>query len=296
MQYISAEISLIALLPAVLLCWYIYEKDRVEKEPPGLLSLLFLAGGCGFIPAFFAERGLTGVADLWFASHMSFSPEGTVSFDSFGMHFGHAALCAFIGIALTENVIKWLLLVVITHKSRHFNSLFDGLIYASFVSLGFAAFESICFAWQNGWDTLWLRLATAIPCHLLVGVLMGYGYTLWHTFRSANRVERQLVQSGVLSHEKIHGTGALLAISFAAPCITQGLYLLSGSFHSAIIDILFYVAVALLFAACFVGIHLLSDKDKPTEKTSYILLARKHPDADSELLHKAIVGEVPHEK
>ncbi len=294
MPYVSVEISLVALLPALLLCWYIYEKDRVEKEPIGLLSLLFFAGGVGFIPAFFAQRGVTGIIDGWFASHLSFSPEGAAMFDSFGAQLGHAALCGF-GIALVENVIKWLLLVLITRKSRHFNALFDGLIYAAFVSLGFAAFESVCFAWQNGWDTLWLRLVNAIPCHLLIGVLMGYGYTLWHTFATAQRIERRFVQNGILSKKGIRGAGGLLAASFTAPFITQGLYVLSGSFHSAVIDLLFYVAVGVLFAACFVGIHLLSDKDKPTEKMAYILLSRKHPDLNGDILHEAIAEEVPYE-
>ncbi len=296
MQYASIEISLAALLPTLLLCWYIYKKDRVEKEPLGLLSLLFLAGGAGFLPAFFAERGIAGMIDGWFAAHMSFSPEGAALFDSIGVQLGHAALVGFLGVALVENVIKWIVLVLLTRKSRHFNSLFDGLIYASFVSLGFAAVESVCFAWQNGWDTLWLRLATAIPCHLLIGVLMGYGYTLWHTVGSAQRAERRLVREGVVSKEKIRGAGGLLAASLIVPFVTQGVYTLSGSFSSTLIDSLFYMAVGMLFAACFVGIRLLSDKDKPTEKTSFILLSRKHPDADADTLRKAVAEEVPYEK
>lgn len=292
MQYVSLEISLIALLPTLLLCWYIYEKDRVEKEPKGLLSLLFLAGGIGFIPAYFAERGLSDLIDGWFSSRLSVSAEGAFLFDSVGAQLGHAALFGFIGVALVENSIKWLVLVGITRKSRHFNSLFDGLIYACFVSLGFAAFESVLYAWQNGWDTLWLRLATAIPCHLLIGVLMGYGYTLWHTVHSAQKAECRLVQDGTLSAAKIRGAGGLLALSFIVPVFVQGAYVLSGSFHSSLIDLLFYIAVGILFVLCFVGIHLLSDKDKPTEKTSLILLSRKHPDVDIDVLR----AEVPYEQ
>ena len=37
----SLILSLAALIPAVLLCWYIYSKDKIEKEPAGLLFLLF---------------------------------------------------------------------------------------------------------------------------------------------------------------------------------------------------------------------------------------------------------------
>ncbi len=285
-----------ALLPTLLLCWYIYEKDRVEKEPFGLLSLLFLAGGIGFLPAFFLQRDFAAHLDGWFAAHLSFSVEGTALFDSVGAQLGHAALFGFVGVALVENCVKWLVLCGLTRKSRHFNSLFDGLIYACFVSLGFAAFESVCFAWQNGWDTLLLRLATALPCHLLIGVLMGYGYTISHTVRVAKQTEQRLIQNGVLAVAKVRGEKRWLAASFLAPFFIQGVYVLSGSFHSVLVETLFYIAVALLFVACFVGIHLLSDKDQPTEKSSCTLLVRRHPEVDAASLRQAVAAEVPYEQ
>lgn len=289
MHYISAEISLVALLPTLLLCWYIYEKDRVEKEPFSLLSLLFLAGGVGFIPSFFAQRGMMTLVDGWFASFLSFSPAGAVSFSSFGAQVGHAALTA-LCIALIENLAKWLILLLLTRKSRHFNCLFDGLIYACFASLGFAAFENVCYAWLNGWDTLLLRLITSVPYHLLIGTVMGYFYTVWHTVAVAQRQEKQLVAQGKLPAAKLHGAGWLLTSSLIAPVFTGCLYLLSGSLHYALVDILFYVAVGALFVLCFVGIRYLSDKDRPTSAASLVLILRKHPTIDPALLGEKEAG------
>ena len=40
-----------ALLPAIALCSYIFAKDRVEKEPIGLLLLLFGLGAVSCYPA-----------------------------------------------------------------------------------------------------------------------------------------------------------------------------------------------------------------------------------------------------
>ena len=40
----SLILSFVALIPVVILCWYIYSKDRMEKEPTGLLFLLLFAG------------------------------------------------------------------------------------------------------------------------------------------------------------------------------------------------------------------------------------------------------------
>ena len=48
--------SILGLIPALILCGYIYFKDRVEKEPISLLALLFIAGALSYIPAFFAEN------------------------------------------------------------------------------------------------------------------------------------------------------------------------------------------------------------------------------------------------
>ena len=46
---------ILAVLPAIILLIFIYHKDRVEKEPPGLLVRLFLLGALSTIPAIFFE-------------------------------------------------------------------------------------------------------------------------------------------------------------------------------------------------------------------------------------------------
>ena len=49
-----------ALLPAIVLCVYIFKKDRVEKEPIGLLLLLFGLGAVSCFPVAFVE-GVVGI-------------------------------------------------------------------------------------------------------------------------------------------------------------------------------------------------------------------------------------------
>jgi hypothetical protein len=44
MNHASIGISLISLIPAMLLCAFVYYKDKAEKEPLGLLAILFAAG------------------------------------------------------------------------------------------------------------------------------------------------------------------------------------------------------------------------------------------------------------
>ncbi|MBT3750707.1 MAG: PrsW family intramembrane metalloprotease, partial [Bacteroidetes bacterium] len=51
---------------------------------------------------------------------------------------------------------------------------FDGIVYAVFVSLGFALVENLLYVIQGGIEVGWLRAITAVPGHALFGVTMGY--------------------------------------------------------------------------------------------------------------------------
>ena len=56
------DVSLIrlAILPAVVLVWYIWRKDTVEKEPPALLARLFGLGVLVTIPVIVVELAAGG--------------------------------------------------------------------------------------------------------------------------------------------------------------------------------------------------------------------------------------------
>jgi len=169
MNFISPEISLAAIIPAVILAAYVFFNDRVEKEPIPLLLLLFGAGGISYIPAYFAERGLTSVIDSLFSDYITYDFQGVATYSSDLVKYGHGLLVVFVGIALIEEVVKWLVMFLITHKNKNFNCLFDGVVYGTFVSLGFAVVENVIFAWQSGWDTLVFITLISLPGHLYFG-------------------------------------------------------------------------------------------------------------------------------
>ena len=59
---VSMNVILIAaLLPCIVLLYYIYKKDKIEKEPTGLLVKLFIFGCISTIPAIILEMVGTGV-------------------------------------------------------------------------------------------------------------------------------------------------------------------------------------------------------------------------------------------
>ncbi len=279
MEYISWQISLIAFLPALILCGYIYYKDRIEKEPIWLLALLFAAGAVAYIPALLMQKLVCNGLDRIFVGFQSFSPDGSVSYTSSSMAALHSVLSVFIGVALVETVLKWCVLFFITHKNKHFNYLFDGIVYSVFVSLGFAAVENVRYAWVNGWDTIVLRSVSSIPCHLLVGIIMGYFYTMWRARQNAGDLEEKLYGEGKLDKIKLKRKWQRLLLSAVIPFGVTGIYLLAGSVNSRAFNAVFYFVVFTLYGFSFIGVDRIASRDSASVKFSLKLLKEKHPNA-----------------
>ena len=146
----------IALAPVLIILFYVYFRDKYEKEPIGLLLKALLAGAIITIPIYFIEVGLSSFG----ASVMDGSSQIIWS--------------AFVVAAGTEEVFKFIALFILIWANRNFNERFDGILYAVFVSLGFALVENLLYVIQGGIEVGWLRAITAVPGHALFGVTMGY--------------------------------------------------------------------------------------------------------------------------
>lgn len=264
------------LLPAVALCIYVYIKDRNEKEPIWLLLLLFALGAFCCFPALFLEQGIGSLLDGLFADSMIVE-DGVL----------YKILDNYFGVALVEEGLKWLVLFLVTRNSRHFNSLFDGLIYAVFVSLGFAAYENVQYVLTYGLQTALVRAYSAVPGHMFNAVFMGYYYTLWHLYRFIRRVEGSMVANGKLSgrnmnaHFNTVSLGWLLALSLIVPVLIHGTYDFCLSIDSVFAFIFFYVMLAALYVLCFVRIHKLSKRDSSQDNLAVVMLTAAHPELGS---------------
>ena len=140
---------LAAILPAAFLLRYIYRHDTVEKEPPGLLFKLLVMERLG-------ETVLNALVDPG-------SPVYTI-------------ILAFLVVALVEEGMKYLLLKRCTWRDPNFNYRFDGIVYAVFVSLGFAASENILYVLHYGLSVALPRALFAVPGHMSFAVFMGVFY------------------------------------------------------------------------------------------------------------------------
>lgn len=146
---------LAAIAPVFIIAFYIYFRDKYEKEPLSMLARALAVGMLVVLPIIFIERFLMGVM-----------PEmGKV---------GSAAYQAFLVAGGTEEIFKFLALYLLIWKSPHFNEQFDGIVYAVFVSLGFAAVENVMYVMDGGFHTAAVRAITAVPAHAIFGITMGY--------------------------------------------------------------------------------------------------------------------------
>lgn len=151
---------LAAVIPAVVLLRYIYRHDTIEREPPGLLCVLLLMGVaaalCAGVLESIAQTILTLLVDPG-------SPVYTI-------------LLAFLVVAAVEEGTKYWLLKRRTWNHPAFNYRFDGIVYAVFVSLGFAAYENIQYVLHYGLSVALPRAFLAVPGHMSFAVCMGIYY------------------------------------------------------------------------------------------------------------------------
>ena len=265
-------------MTSLILCAYTYYKDRVEKEPLGLLAILLGAGGVLSVPTVYSEKLLGDVIQKLFSNHIEINPSGFMQFSSVSSSLSYYAILSFAIIALLETAVKWTVMFLITHKNKNFNSLFDGLIYGVFVSLGFAMFDNIRFAWMNGWDMLFIRSLTTVPVHMVTGVFMGFFYTIWHALSLASKQEKVLAAENKITVKKPFRPAPAICLSIIIPFLTQGIYSFTEYTQTMASKIILYVLVAVLFVIAFVGIYQTSAADAPDKKVANAMIKKKYPE------------------
>ena len=149
-----------AIVPAVFLMVRVYRSDRLEPEDTHLLWKLVQAGILSTILALVEERIGSAILDKCVE-------QDTLLYN---------VILYFVIVAVAEESSKYLLLKRNTWKSPEFNCQYDGVVYAVFVSLGFALWENINYVLMYGFSTAVVRAITAIPGHACFGVFMGVFY------------------------------------------------------------------------------------------------------------------------
>ena len=150
----------LAIIPGLLLIIYVYRKDKVEKEPLGLIIRILIYGVISCIAAGFLEQLESQFLPQY--------PQGSVEY---------AVQTSFCMAALVEETVKFLAMRLGSWRYQGFNYRFDGIVYGVSAAVGFAVYENVMYVAMYGLQTAIVRAFTAIPLHAFCGVFMGVLYS-----------------------------------------------------------------------------------------------------------------------
>ena len=150
---------LAALLPALVILFYVYKQD-LFPEPKNIVFKTFIFG-CSIV--IFLNLILYDVDNF---AEKYFKGETFNFFDSF------------IRAAFLEEISKMTILIFFCTRKDEFDEPMDGLVYGVASSLGFAAYENINYVLytlkEPSFEIATIRAYTAVPMHALCGVMMGF--------------------------------------------------------------------------------------------------------------------------
>ncbi len=265
-----------ALLPAIALCVYVFKKDRAEKEPLGLLLMLFFCGVVICFPAAEIEGFLTEVLNTVFSPFMT--EKDGILYMAKPYYKIYTVLKNFIGIALVEEGLKFVCLYLLTRKNKNFNSLFDGIIYSVFVSLGFAALENVLYVLKYGWINALTRAVMSVPGHMFFAVIMGYYYTMWNVKTKAKIMESELKHKGlIVNNLPPFGSGGYLFLGLLMPTLAHGWYDYCCTADTVLSTVSLYAFLVFLYIYCFGKIGKMSKADVNDNLYSLSFLIKKYP-------------------
>lgn len=145
----------IAVLPVILLMVFIYRQDKYQKEPIKSLAKAFI-GGMLAIPL-----------DILLVTGIDAALEGTAITET-------VFFSAFMEAGIPEELCKFIIFMIFIWRDKNFDEYFDGIVYATFIGLGFACVENIEYVFSFGFQTGVVRALLSVPGHFLFGVVMGY--------------------------------------------------------------------------------------------------------------------------
>ncbi len=178
--------AVLAIGPGVLIAYFVYRRDRYEREPHPLLALFFLYGMLSIVPAVAIE--------------LAFDRLGVDKTSTIFNVFIHA----FFVVALTEELAKYAVLRFVALPKRDFNEPFDGITYSVMIAMGFATLENVIYVFYTHHDyplnVALGRMFTAVPAHAANAVLMGYFMGLAKFARDRHALMFTALMTAVVAH------------------------------------------------------------------------------------------------
>ena len=220
-----------AVIPAIILLIYVYRSDKLEKEAPLLLGKLVVAGIISTQIALLLERISSEIL------YNLVDPYTEL----------YRVLLYFVCVGVSEEGAKYFMLKRNTWRSPEYNCLFDGIVYATFISLGFALWENISYVMHYGFTNALVRAFTAIPGHACFGVFMG-------VFYSASKMYDYLGDKKKSSMYEV--------FAVVVPVLIHGLYDYIATYEGYDVSLYFIAFIVVLFIVSIKIIKNISKNDR----------------------------------
>ncbi len=207
-------------LPVLFFAWIVYWFDRYEKEPKLLLGGVFMWGAVFAAGAAYTINTSLGTGVYLFTHSEAATDIAT------------GTLIA----PIVEEILKGLAVLVVFLFARHeFDSILDGIVYASIAALGFAATENTVYIYRDGY--LQYGYAGLLLLVFIRVVLVGWQHPFYTAFFGIGLAVSRL-QRGVAIKFVAPLTGLIVAIFAHSLHNTLGTYIGGGfgSLAGAFID------------------------------------------------------------
>ncbi|MGV3487659.1 MAG: glutamic-type intramembrane protease PrsW [Tuberibacillus sp.] len=140
-----------AIAPGLALLLYIYLRDKYETEPIGVVIKSFIIGALLVLPVMVIQ--------------FAFQAENV---------FQYPLVQSFILNGLLEEFFKWFVVIYTAYHHVAFTERYDGIVYTTAVSLGFATAENLFYIYAYGIHIALWRALLPVSSHGLFGIIMGY--------------------------------------------------------------------------------------------------------------------------
>jgi len=177
----------IAFAPGIFWVWFFYKQDVYEPEPLSLVVKMYFLGMGAAVVALFLES--------------SISP------------FVPGLLFPAVAAPVTEELMKFAVVVLFVYRDSEFDEPVDGIVYATATALGFATLENLLYILPaESLSSLvasgLFRAILSVPGHALFAVFWGYALGI-AKFRPPGK-KAAIVAFGLILAIAVHGFFNLL--------------------------------------------------------------------------------------
>jgi RsiW-degrading membrane proteinase PrsW (M82 family) len=200
-------------LPVVFWAAYHMHVDRHLPEPPTHLLMAFALGVGSFFLGMLLYRSL-GLVGL--------------RFDAFELAQGNLPglfLFAVLGIGVIEEGVKLIPFVAVVLRFREFDEPIDGIVYASFIALGFAAMENLQYLQYLSTGAAYARGFAGPVVHIVFASI--WGYYIGRAWLRQRRVILTAIAS-LAASALIHGSYDFAVIGLPQPGMAIAAFLIAG--------------------------------------------------------------------